>query len=287
MMRIALATFTLALALAVAPAGAGDPRIPLPDGWQPEGIAAGPGKALYVGSIPTGAILRLNPRNERTKVIVPGGEGRAATGIEVDGKHILAAGGDTGEIFAYDRRTGEHLKTIKAKGSFVNDVALLGEYAYFTDSQRAVLYRVKRDLTGAETIDIDVPLVDGFNLNGIEPTGDGHLLAVQSAAGKLWRIDPASGDAVAVDLGGAVLTNGDGLLLRGRKLYVVQNRDNKIAVVKLAKDFASGKVKKALTSSAFDVPTTIARQNGKLYAVNARFGTQNPQSAPYWVTRVK
>ena len=30
------------------------------------------------------------------------------------------------------------------------------------------------------------------------------------------------------------MTNGDGLLLRGRTLYVVQNRDNKVAVVKLA-----------------------------------------------------
>ena len=29
--------------------------LPLPDGWQPEGIANGPGNAVYVGSIPTGA----------------------------------------------------------------------------------------------------------------------------------------------------------------------------------------------------------------------------------------
>jgi hypothetical protein len=30
--------------------------IPLPNGWQPEGIAVGNGTTFYVGSIPTGAI---------------------------------------------------------------------------------------------------------------------------------------------------------------------------------------------------------------------------------------
>ena len=32
--------------------------IPLPDGFQPEGIAVGKGSTFYVGSIPTGAIYR-------------------------------------------------------------------------------------------------------------------------------------------------------------------------------------------------------------------------------------
>ena len=30
--------------------------IPLPNGWQPEGIAIGRGTTFYVGSIPTGAV---------------------------------------------------------------------------------------------------------------------------------------------------------------------------------------------------------------------------------------
>ena len=37
-----------------------------------------------------------------------------------------------------------------------------------------------------------------------------------------------------VDLGGATLANGDGLLLAGRVLFVVQNRLNQIAVVQLS-----------------------------------------------------
>ena len=36
-----------------------------------------------------------------------------------------------------------------------------------------------------------------------------------------------------IDLGGAELTNGDGLRFAGSRLYVMQNRLNQIAVVKL------------------------------------------------------
>ena len=39
--------------------------------------------------------------------------------------------------------------------------------------------------------------------------------------------------ATRVDLGGEILTNGDGLLLQGRTLYVVQNRLNLVAEFRL------------------------------------------------------
>ena len=42
------------------------------------------------------------------------------------------------------------------------------------------------------------------------------LLAVQTNTGKLFRINPRTGATREVDLGGASLANGDGLLLAGR-----------------------------------------------------------------------
>ena len=87
-----------------------------------------------------------------------------------------------------------------------------------------------------------------------------------------------------------MLTNGDGLLLEGHTLYVVQNRSNMIAVLHMSDDFASGMLVKTITSADFDIPTTIARQGKALFAVNARFGTtapDTPATAPYWLTRVK
>jgi hypothetical protein len=103
----------------------------------------------------------------------------------------------------------------------------------------------------------------------------------------LYRIDPATGVATAVDLGGASLTSGDGLLLVGQTLYVVRNRLNQVAVVELDPGFGSGMVVDTLTSSAFDVPTTLARFAGALYAVNARFGTPPTPSTPYDVVRLR
>jgi hypothetical protein len=89
-----------------------------------------------------------------------------------------------------------------------------------------------------------------------------------------------------IDLGGANLVNGDGMLLAGRVLFVVQNRDNKIAVVVLNRSLDRGRVVATLTDDDFDVPTTIAFTAGHLYAVNARFGTSGPQPARYDIVRV-
>jgi hypothetical protein len=86
--------------------------------------------------------------------------------------------------------------------------------------------------------------------------------------------------------GGATLASGDGMLLAGRVLFVVQNRSNQIAVVVLSGSLERGRLVTTITDDDFDVPTTIAFQAGQLYAVNARFGTTDPQPARYDIVRV-
>ena len=150
-----------------------------------------------------------------------------------------------------------------------------------------VLYRVPLDLGSPRTLQVTgIPLQAGNNLNGIVATPDGRtLIAVQTNTGKLWRINPQTGAATAVDLGGATVNNGDGLLLSGRTLYVVRNRDNLIAVVRLSSDLSSGRITRTITSRNFDVPTTVARIGHRLFAVNARFGTTGTATTPYWIAR--
>jgi sugar lactone lactonase YvrE len=269
-------------------------RLDLPAGWQPEGIAAGRGSDLYVGSIPTGAVLRLDARTGATTNIVAPHDGRAAIGLKLDRRgRLLVAGGPTGKAFFYDARTGADLGqlqlSVPGAESFINDVALTRRTAYFTDSRRSALSAVDTDLHRVRTIELpEIPNEAGNNLNGIVATPDERtLLAIQTNAGRLWRIDPAAGHAVQVDLGGTTLTNGDGLLLQGRTLYVMRNRDNQIAVVRLNADYTAGSVVTTIASTGFDVPSTIALLHGELYAVNARFGTTDPQPAPYWVTLVR
>ncbi len=79
---------------------------------------------------------------------------------------------------------------------------------------------------------------------------------------------------------------GDGLLLRGRTLYVVQNRLNQIAVIQLEPGWESGQLVDVLTDADLDIPTTVARFGDALYAVNGRFATPPTPSTPYQVVRV-
>ena len=46
---------------------------------------------------------------------------------------------------------------------------------------------------------------------------------VQSNTGKLFAADTRTGVARAIDLGGADVLIGDGILLRGRTLFVIEN----------------------------------------------------------------
>jgi sugar lactone lactonase YvrE len=289
----ALVTLAALVVVAVATAAAFPARIELPNGWQPEGIAAGQGNTLYVGSIPTGAVRKVNARTGRSTTFVRAREGRSAIGLKALGRRLFVAGGATGKAFVYSTRTGRPVADFQlapaGEGTFVNDVTVTRDAAYFTDSRRQVLHVVPRDLSGARDLPLpDIALQEGINLNGIVATPDGDtLIAVQSNAGLLWRIDAASGRATQIDLGGATVANGDGLLLTGRTLYVVRNRLNRIAVIRLAGDLSSGSVKREIRSARFDVPTTIARLRGRIYAVNARFGTDPTPTTEYWITRVR
>ena len=269
-------------------------RIDLPDGWQPEGIAAGAGSTLYVGSIPTGAVRRINARTGTSRTLVRAREGRAAIGLKAVRNRLFVAGGPTGKAFVYSTRTGRpvadfQLAPAGTEDTFINDVAVTDDAAYFTDSRRSVLYVVPRDLSTPRELPLpDIPLLEDNNLNGIVATPDGAtLIAVQGNAGRLWRIDAATGRSAVINTGGAPVTNGDGLLLRGRLLYVVRNRLNRIVVLRLNSERTSATRVRTLRDDDFDVPTTIARQDGRLYAVNARFGTDDAEDADYWVTRVR
>ena len=292
-----VAVLTAASAItALAVAGSGPERIALPDGYRPEGIAAGKGRSVYVGSIPTGRVLEIDTKTGSSQEAVPAREGHAAIGLKYDarGNRLFVSGGPTGKAYVYDANGGAELAafqlTAPGQPTFINDVVLTHEAAYFTDSRQPVIYAVKRDLSGVTPIELTrFPMTPGENnLNGIEAAPNGRvLLAVQSSEGVLWRIDPATGSHAAVDLHGAELTDGDGLLLIDKRtLLVVQNRSNQIAVVKLDSDFRSGRVVRTITHPGFDVPTTVARKRGSLYLPNARFTTPPMPDTKYWVTRV-
>ena len=272
--------------------------IQLPTGFQPEGIEVGRGTTFYVGSVANGAIFRGNLRTGTGGVFIPGAPGKAATGIELDSrKRLFVAGAATGNAYVYNARTGALIRTynLGTAPTFINDVVVTRRAAYFTESQKNVLYRVpigpRGALGEAQTITLGgdyVHVPGAFNLNGIDATPSGKtLIAVQSVNGRLYRIDPASGVARLISLGGESVPNGDGILLTGRTLYVVQNQLNLVAVIALRPGLASGRVLTRLGDPDFSVPTTIDDLGKRLYAVNARFGVPNPDTAAYQVVQLR
>lgn len=277
--------------------------IQLPNGFQPEGIVAGRGTDLYAGSLGRlgddgftltgGAIYKADARTGQGQILVPAREGRTALGLAYDRRtdYLFVAGG-FGSAYVYDATTGEDVATYQLNNlnfplTIINDVFVTRRAAYFTDSFRPVLYKLPLSRRGGLSNQNDVeeiPLTGdfefiqgGFNANGIVSSQNGKwLIVVHSDLGILYRVNPRTGHTEEINLASATLPSGDGLLLQGKTLYVVQNRLNQIAAVQLSRGFRSGKVVGTITDEDFRIPTTVTGIGSSLYAVNAHFDVASP-----------
>jgi hypothetical protein len=272
----------------VAPAFAA-PRpssIPIPDDFQPEGIAVGDGNTFYVGSLRDGDIYRGDLRSGAGALLVDNapGAGRVSAGMRVDRARdwLVVAGGPTGHAWVYGTGDGSTVADL-ALGppgvAFINDVAITSDALYFTDTFAPRIYKVPIGANGTfgatQPIVVTGPAaaIGGFGLNGIDSTNRGWLLVDHTALGILALIDPATGVSTQIALTGPGLVAGtlDGLQLEGRTAWVVQNSANSVARVELSPDLTSGRVVEVITSDLFRVPTTVARHGSTLALVNARF----------------
>jgi sugar lactone lactonase YvrE len=269
--------------------------VPLPQGWQPEGIATRhDGNTFYSGSIADGAIFRGNLQTGEGKVFIPGQAGRVAAGLKVRRGMLFVAGGPTGQAYVYNVRTGAEIAALQLTtgASFINDVATSRHAAWFTDSFQQQLYKVPikdhHRVGTPQTLPLtgDITFTPGqFNANGIDWTGK-RLIIVQSNTGELFRVNPHSGNATVIDLGGESVVAGDGILLdEHHRLWVVQN-SQQLTLIHLSCEYTCGTVLSRTTDETFDVPTTVAESDGYLAIINARFGVANPDTADYWITQI-
>lgn len=313
MRRFVLLVSVLFLVLAAAPVGAArqfPDEIELLPGYFPEGIAVGKGSTFYVGSLADGSIYKGDLRTGDGAVLTEAAGGFATVGIEVDNKErIWVAGGPTGMGRVYDGRTGALLETYEFTApfeSFVNDVVVTRDAAYFTDSGTAIdpdpgmfvfageprLFVVPLgsgkslpDQSAVETLATDIPDIGFPNLNGIETTPGGSSLVVgHTLAEALYTVDPMTGDGTPVDLGGVPLLGNDGLIRRGTTIYVVENAEARVSAVKITPDGSSGEVVNVYPVVGAETPTTAGLFGNALYAVDARFGSM---TGPYKVFRVE
>lgn len=255
------------------------------DEVYPEGVTFdASANVFYVGSTTDGTIFRGDIDAGDVEVFAEGGSD--ARGMDIADGRLYVAGGPTGQLFVYDLETGETLETVSnglSEGTFMNDVVVVDGAAYVTDSFNPTLWRVTFE--GAEpTIEpfidfTDTPFVyeeEGFNANGIVATPDGqYLLIVQSATGRLFRVDVATSAIDQVAVGAAVLRSGDGLALNGQLLYAVLNADGLIIPIDLDADYRGGTAGEPISLEEFAFPTTMALTgDGRALVVNSQFNTR-------------
>ncbi len=275
--------------------------IPLPNGFRPEGVVTGRGPIIYAGSLADGSIYRASLRTGEGEILVAGPGGMAVgLGFDSRSNYLFVSGGMGGTATVYDADSGAFIAQYQLTDTtpvFINDVIVTREAAYFTNSFAPELYKVPLgpagslpDASDVETIALggDYVQVAGFNANGIVASPNGrHLIIVNTGGQTLYRVDPLTGEALTIDLGGVSLPSGDGLVLAGNTLYVVQNSLNQIAVIELNGSLTAGILVDTITDGAFDVPTTAALFGNKLYAVNARFSTPPNSDTEYDIVQVE
>ena len=293
----ALCLTALAVTVTAAPAAATSTSplpstITLPSGFQPEGIAIGKKPYAYFGSRVDGDIHRVDLRTG-VGATFSEGPGTASLGLKIDDGRLFVAGGAGGDARVIDLRTGEVLRSYQLQpagsNTFINDVIVTDEAAWFTDSRNLTLFKLPFGRHGklpaaatAVPLTGDIALQAGNNANGISTTPDGRgLIIVQSNTGFLFRVSTA-GVTERIDLGATeTVVNGDGLWLRGKTLYVVQNRLNVITRIELNRRGTAGEVVSRTGNPAFDVPTTIAEYRKRFYLPNARFTTPPTPETTY------
>ena len=167
---------------------------------RPEGIA-NDGRTLYVSSVANGTIFTADIDDSAAEVFLPAGsDGRtSATGLKAANGLLYISGAATGKVFVYDIATKalRYTAQVAAGGStFINDVAVARDgTAYFTDSNRPLLYRVMPTAGGSFTFETFIDFTGtafvyqpGFNANGITLSEDGQIRV--SCTGKHRKVVP-------------------------------------------------------------------------------------------------
>jgi hypothetical protein len=305
-----LAVLPLAGALAlplVTPASAAPPdrfptTVPLPTGSLPEGVADAPGDAVFAGARSDGSIYRADLSDGTGRVVVPGRDGYAAVGMQYDPSSDLLwvagggprAGRGLGTVTAYDGTSYERVyERVVPNAGFLNDLVVTEDAVYVTDSFDASLVVVPLTAGRPAGAPTELPLrgeyvqPQGFGANGIRELTEDELVLV--SGGVLYGVEKATGEADVLEVRGRQLSGGDGLVLDGSRLYVVNGYGgDEAAVLDLAADRESAQAKGLVTDKTLDRPTTGVLTEGALYLVNGRFETlaADPDAEVY-LTRVK
>jgi len=255
---------------------------------KPEGITMGPDGDFFSGSRTDGTIYRCSLDEPTAEIWSPGGtDGRTIVlGFDLYADvQLVVCGAETGTLYSYDLATRELVSKRSIEG-YLNDVWVIGDHAYATDSSQPVVWRF--DLLNTELAPEPIHLKDtGPKVypNGIVALNDEVLLVADPGEEVLLRVELDGSTQVLATEWAA-----DGLLLLDDLLIGVCNRGD---VLETAEFFLSALRLTAGGTAAtplgryddprFDTPTTVAFDGDRLLVVNGQSGKGEAAAPPFQV----
>lgn len=253
---------------------------------NPEGVAAkNHGRVFFVGATGDGTIYRGMIDKPTVTEFIPGERGvKSAIGLKVAGNKLYVAGGMTGDVLVYSLATKEVVASFDTgSGGFLNDLVVTRKGDVFvTDSFRPTLWHItaRQVRAGSGTpqgipVGPEIAYHSGFNLNGIVARKGGkQLIVVQSNTGALFRIDvdkDAPNGRTISRIAADPLVGGDGLLVDGGRLIVVQGSPPALRFLKLKGGATRAELVKTRTDLSLRGPSTVDRARNLYLVVNADF----------------
>ncbi len=270
-----------AFAILVGAAPLSEIRLP-GEALYPEGIAADPDGALYVGSLKHGYVPKISAgASAQAEVFVEAGAGGLieAIGLAVDADRgllwvcsaDLGAGPRAGQgpsaLLSFDLSTAAARGAYPLPGGgFCNDVLVRasGE-VLVTDSFNAAIYRLAGDALMPFAADKRWAVAEGaFGVNGLAEMGE-DVFVVLEASGEMWRI--RDGEIAQIALS-RPLEFSDGLEAYGPNCFLVAEGAGRIALLETEPNGLRAEVTTILTDLA--VPTSTAIAKGIAWAVESQ-----------------
>jgi sugar lactone lactonase YvrE len=268
--------------------------------FYPEGIAAARDGTLYVGSIGTGAVVRIPPGSSTPEILVQPRASFATYGMAVDhprGLLWVCTYDDTlipaqpAALAAYALESGEAVASYVMPGpdGFCNDVIVDHQgNVYATDAFANSVVRLQRGASELETWATS-PLFSAppftITLNGLVfDRGEHRLFVLRYDTGILFSIpvnhDGSAGEPVAIPVD-VPLELPDGIeQLDAHTLLVVEN-GGRVSLLELS----DGQAVRTVLAEGLSTPTTAALADRSAWVVEAQFSAETPV-VPFQLVRV-
>lgn len=261
----------------------------------PEGVTYdAASKMFFVGSVKTGTIGSVDGSGNY-KELYKDLSLKSTYGMKVDAKNnrLLVCVSDANyskystpatfkkmaRLIAIDLSTGAKKMDVNLAITpgmhFANDIAMdEAGNIYVTDSFSPNVYKV--DKGGKASVFATSPLFksEDVGLNGILYHPQGYLLVAHNTNGTLHKIDVRNPKNITTVKIKTLFPGADGMVwISPNMLALVQNKGvNKLFQISSTDNFATAEVKGATaTEDRFQYPTTATMQDGRVWAVNAKF----------------